>query len=142
MAPFHLWDHKKLKMVLGRKFLDKTKSKRCDFVMQKMMSGKHYCYKGKDIYVEHVQCNMGIFETSCKWSPYPLMSNWRLDSPFLFVIVSINATWAFYGHFSNAMQVKPYPFMSNWRLDSPFLFAIVSNNTIFLTSNHFKNKQY
>ena len=57
--------HKKVKMVPEMKFQDKTKSKRCDCAMQKMIVGRHYCYKGKDI-LEHVGCNMGIVLTSCK----------------------------------------------------------------------------
>ena len=44
--------HKKVKMVLEMKFQDKTKSKRCI----KMIVGRHYCYKGKDIYFE--TCSM------------------------------------------------------------------------------------
>ena len=38
--------HKKVKMVLERKFLDKTKSKRCI----KMIVGSRYCYIEKGIY--------------------------------------------------------------------------------------------
>ena len=40
----------KSEMVLEMKFQDKTKSKRCDSVMQKMIVGRQYCYKGKGIY--------------------------------------------------------------------------------------------
>ena len=49
--------HKKVKMVLEMKFQDKTKSKRCDCAMQKNDSMN---------ILEYVQCNMGIFQTSCK----------------------------------------------------------------------------
>ena len=45
--------HLKVKIVLGTKFQDKTKSKWCDSSMQKMIVGKHYCYNGK-----HLFCNM------------------------------------------------------------------------------------
>ena len=38
--------HKKVKMVLERKFQDKTKSKQCI----KMIIARQYCYKGKDIF--------------------------------------------------------------------------------------------
>ena len=58
--------HKKVKMVLDMKFQDKTKSKRCDCAMQKMIVGRHYCYKGKTSIMEHVHCNMHIFQTLCK----------------------------------------------------------------------------
>ena len=46
---------KKVKMdkVLGAKFQDKTKPKRCDSSIQKLIVGKHCCYKGK-----HLFCNM------------------------------------------------------------------------------------
>ena len=54
--------HKKVKMLLEMKFQDKTKSKRCI----KMLVGRHYCYKGKGNYLENVQYNVGIFQTSCK----------------------------------------------------------------------------
>ena len=41
--------HKKVKMVLEIKFQDKTKSKRYECAMQKMIVGSHYCYKEKSI---------------------------------------------------------------------------------------------
>ena len=34
--------HKKMKMILEIKFQDKTKSKRCDCAMQKIIVGRHY----------------------------------------------------------------------------------------------------
>ena len=27
----------------------------------------------RPLFMEHVQCNMGIFQTSCKWIPYPFL---------------------------------------------------------------------
>ena len=42
--------HKKVKMVLGMKSQDKTKSERCEYATQKNIMGRHYCYKGKGMY--------------------------------------------------------------------------------------------
>ena len=51
--------YKKVKMVLEMKFQDKTKSKRCDCPMQKMLVGRHSFYKRKDIYSE--TCSIWAF---------------------------------------------------------------------------------
>ena len=42
--------HEKMKMVLEMKFQDKAKFKRGEGAMQKMIVGRHYCYKEKGIY--------------------------------------------------------------------------------------------
>ena len=57
--------HKKVKMVLGKIFQNKAKSKRCDSAMQKNGSRKALLLKERVSILEHVHCNMGIFETSC-----------------------------------------------------------------------------
>ena len=54
--------HKKVKMVLEMTFQDKTKSKRCI----KVIVGRHYCYKERASILEHVQCNVDIFQKSRK----------------------------------------------------------------------------
>ena len=63
-----LSDHKKVKMVLEMKFQDQTKFRRCDCEIQKNDSRKALTtiIKERASILEHVHCNMGIFQTSCK----------------------------------------------------------------------------
>ena len=42
--------HKKVKIVLGVKFQDKTNLSDATVRCKKMIVGRHYCYKGKGIY--------------------------------------------------------------------------------------------
>ena len=61
--------HKKVNMILEMKFQDKTKSKRCDFALQKNDSRSTLLLKMKKeraSILEHVQSNMGIPQTSSK----------------------------------------------------------------------------
>ena len=59
---------KKVKIFLEMKFQDKTKSKRCDCATQKNDSRKALTtiVKERTSILEHVHCNMDIFQTSCK----------------------------------------------------------------------------
>ena len=57
-----LSDHKNVKMTLEIKFQDKTKFKRCI----KMIVEGTIIIKERGSILELVQCNMGIFQTSCK----------------------------------------------------------------------------
>ena len=78
--------HLKVKIVLGTKFQDKTKSKWCDSSMQKMIVGKHYCYNGK-----HLFCNIFhvIWAFSKRHAP-PITLKWHLDSTFLSLIIPLD----------------------------------------------------
>ena len=63
-----LLGHKKVKMVLERKFEDKTKYKRC----KKMIVGMHYCYKGKCIYSGTCSMECGHFPNVMQVKLLPL----------------------------------------------------------------------
>ena len=65
--------HKKVKMVPEMEFQDKTKSKRCDCAMQKMIVERHYCYKGKGIYSETCSMQYGHFPNVMQVKPLPLL---------------------------------------------------------------------
>ena len=64
--------HKKVKMVLEMKFQDKTKFKRCNCAMLKMIVGRHYCYKGKGIYSGTCSVKYGHFPNVMQVKPPPL----------------------------------------------------------------------
>ena len=81
--------HKKVKMVLGTKFQDKTKSKRCDSSMQKMIVGKHYCYKGKHLCCNMLQVIWAFSKCHASEAP-PITLKWRLDSTFLYLIIPLD----------------------------------------------------
>ena len=48
--------------------------------------------------LEHVQCNVGIFQTSCKWSPYPflILVAYQKKSEVHFVVVVLNLMFMYY----------------------------------------------
>ena len=58
-----LLGHKKVKIVLGMKFQDKT---HLNETIQKVIVGRHCCYKGKRIYSGTIQCQFNNKSTALK----------------------------------------------------------------------------
>ena len=58
----------------------------------------HYCFKERASILEHVQWNVGIFQTSCKWSTYSsliLVAYWK-KRELHFVVVLLYLMFIYY----------------------------------------------
>ena len=91
--------HKIVKIVLEMKFQDKAKSKRCDCLMQKMIVGRHYCYKGKGIYSGTCSMQYGYFPNVKQVKPLSLPDFsciLKKNSELHFVIVALYLLFKYY----------------------------------------------